>query len=102
MTAQPVGGLFSFYLPPPRAPPTARERFDLDLPTETDQLAKLTSADALAPPLDDTTYVTPRQSFREKSKANVAPAAISKDAKAGSRVKGFAAFFEQFSEALSA
>ena len=51
-------------------------------------------------------YVTPRMRFIEKSKAAQASAAaagaIAQGSKRGSRVAGFAAYFEQFNDALSA
>jgi len=99
--AQPTGGLFAFYLPPPKKPPPSdRDRYEKDLPTVQDRLASLKSAEALGVrTLDEETYVTPRISFREKSMAH--PVVISKEGKTN-RVKGFAKFFEQFTDALSA
>ena len=67
---------------------------------------KRKAADSYVQPLMEEAYVTPRMRFIEKSKAAQASAAaagaIAQGSKRGSRVAGFAAYFEQFNDALSA
>jgi len=114
---QPTGGLFHFYLPPLAStagnPPTARDRFVKNLDTEQERLAAVKKSDELITPLSDEHYVTPRakmrENMREKSRltprgtvAEVADGAIAKAEQRGSRVAAYRAFFEQFTEALSA
>ena len=102
--AQPQGGLFAFYLPPPVRIPTARELFEKDAPTTKERLQAIKPVEALAPPLDEGSYMTPRMRFREKSKGTEAVVAggIAKGTKAGTRVKGLTKFFDQFNDVLSA
>ena len=78
--------------------PIIAQCFDKDLPTGKMALKKLKSAEMLgARDLDDASYMTPRQAFRDKSKANAGQIA----AQPG-RAKALASFFEQFNDALSA